>query len=209
MMVRGGGSVPRGWSYAEIKRFQNGRGVMSQPNKKPPPRSYFCSRCGQECKKYRYAVAIKDVRERCEGCGGNLCLKGELPPGVEPIMMRVEKPRRATAEQRWEWPFGRHRGVRMDATPASYLEWMVANFSGAEIRDSCRRELTRRAKREMDAAKPERKTRKRRRDALRDEFRAIVGPAPKVWQPVESREGEPCPFDVVVKTEPKLFGGVS
>lgn len=94
----------------------------------------------------------------------------------------------------------------MDATPASYLEWMVANFSGAEIRDSCRRELTRRAKKEMDAAKPERKTRKRRRDALWDEYRAIVGPAPKVWQPVESREGEPCPFDVVVEAEQKLSG---
>jgi len=108
----------------------------------------------------------------------------------------------------WCWTFGRNRGVRLDATPASYLEWMVANFSGAEIRDSCRRELTRRAKKEMEAAKPERKTRRRRRDTLRDDFRAIVGPVPKVWQTAESREGEPCPFDVV-ESGPQLFEGVS
>ena len=118
---------------------------------------------------------------------------------------------RSGAASRWVWPFGKNKGLRLDETPSDYLEWCAVNFADVELRDACRKELTRRAKAELSSAKPKRVSRRRRRDNLADEFAAIIGPNPKpqLWNP-ETRAIEPCPFEVgpVVVEEQERFKGV-
>lgn len=45
----------------------------------------------------------------------------------------------------WQWPFGIHIGKKLEATPQTYLEWILKNFKKSPIKTACKLEIIRRS----------------------------------------------------------------